>query len=100
MKNLPISQCGRTRYLAAYFMAFSMLLCLALSAAVHAQTLTTLTSFNGTDGEYPSSQLTRAHMVQHSNGNFYGTTPYGGSHSDGVVFSVTSAGAEATLYNF
>jgi uncharacterized repeat protein (TIGR03803 family) len=100
MKNSFISQCGRTPCVAACLAAFPLLLCLAMPTGIHAQTLTTLTSFNGTDGAYPSSQLTRAHVVQHSNGNFYGTTPYGGTHSDGVVFSVTAAGAEATVYNF
>jgi len=38
--------------------------------------------------------------VQHSNGNFYGTTPLGGANGGGTVFQVTPAGAETTLYNF
>jgi uncharacterized repeat protein (TIGR03803 family) len=100
MKNRSILQWSRTQRLAVYFMALPLLICLAVATTVQAQTLTTLHSFNGTDGAYPSSQLTRAHMVLHSNGNFYGTTPYGGSNSSGVVFSVTSGGAESTLYNF
>jgi uncharacterized repeat protein (TIGR03803 family) len=100
MKNRSISQWSRTQRL-AYFVALPLLLCLAVSAGVHAQTLTTLHSFNGTDGAYPSqAQLTKSHVVQHSNGNFYGTTPLGGAHTWGTVFQVTAAGAETTLYSF
>jgi len=40
-------------------------------------------------------------VVQGSNGNLYGTTADGGAHSDGTVFSVTTAGMSMnTLYNF
>ena len=48
-------------------------------------TLTTLHSFDGTDGEFP-----RAGLVQASNGNFYGTTLGGGSNDDGTVFEITT----------
>ncbi len=47
-------------------------------------TLTTLHSFNWTDGAGPVGGL-----VQDSNGNFYGTTPLGGAHESGTVFSLT-----------
>jgi uncharacterized repeat protein (TIGR03803 family) len=100
MKNRSISPWSRTQRLAAYFVALPLLLCLAAPAGVRAQTLTTLHSFNGTDGAYPSTQLTKSHVVQHSNGNFYGTTPAGGAHTYGAVFQVTAAGAETTLYSF
>lgn len=100
MNNRSISQCSRTSRLAAYLVAFPLLMCLAAPIGVRAQTLTTLHSFTGTDGAYPSSQLTRARTVQHSNGKFYGTTPYGGASNNGVVFQVTSGGVETTLYNF
>src|SRR5271157_2251030 len=98
MRNRSISQWSRTRRL-AYFVVLP-LLCLGVPTGVHAQTLTTLHSFNGTDGAYPSTQLTKSHVVQHSNGNFYGTTPLGGANSDGTVFQITAGGAETTLYNF
>ena len=57
-------------------------------------TLTTLHSFNKTDGMGPG-QLSLA-----GDGNFYGTTPEGGAHSYGTVFRVTSKGILTTLYNF
>ncbi|MGA9670257.1 MAG: choice-of-anchor tandem repeat GloVer-containing protein [Terracidiphilus sp.] len=103
MKNSSNSQWGRTCRL-AYVVALPLLLCLAESAGVQAQTLTTLHNFNGTDGAFPSSQLTsqlaKSHVVQHSNGNFYGTTPAGGAFTYGTVFQVTAAGAETTIYSF
>jgi uncharacterized repeat protein (TIGR03803 family) len=38
--------------------------------------------------------------MQASNGNLYGTTASGGSHGDGVVYEITSAGLYKVLYNF
>ncbi len=58
-------------------------------------TLTTLHSFAGTDGSYPYSGL-----IQSTNGNFYGTTSYGGANGYGTVFEITSAGALTTLHSF
>jgi uncharacterized repeat protein (TIGR03803 family) len=101
MKNRSKSQWSRTWGLAAYFVALPLLLCLAAPVEVCAQTLTTLANFNGTNGAFPSTQLVRTHRwVQHSNGNFYGTTPFGGANSAGTVFQVTPAGALTTIYNF
>jgi len=53
-------------------------------------TLTTLHNFNGgdnTDGAYPDAAL-----VQATNGNFYGTTTYGGTMFLGAVFKMTESG--------
>jgi uncharacterized repeat protein (TIGR03803 family) len=58
-------------------------------------TLTTLHSFDGTDGEWPYSGL-----VQATNGDFYGTTYYAGANGSGTVFKVTPSGTLATLHSF
>ena len=57
--------------------------------------LTTLVSFNGADGNSPQAQL-----LQGSDGNFYGTTTYGGASGCGTVFQVTPAGVLTTLVSF
>jgi uncharacterized repeat protein (TIGR03803 family) len=102
MKSNSISQWCRTRLLAAYPIALCLLPCWAGLAPVHAQTLTTLVSFNGTNGAYPVEQLakTKARWVLHSNGNYYGTTPLGGANNSGTVFQVTPGGALTVIYNF
>ena len=59
--------------------------------------LTTLHSFNYSDGQYPEAAL-----VEGSDGNFYGTTNNGGAFaaSWGTVFKITSGGSLTTLYSF
>lgn len=63
--------------------------------------LTTLHSFNLTDGGYPSG------LVQGIDGNFYGTTFQGGTGTGilcptecGTVFKITLAGQFTTLHSF
>jgi uncharacterized repeat protein (TIGR03803 family) len=60
-------------------------------------TETTLYSFAGypNDGANPYAGL-----VQGSDGNFYGTTYYGGGYNYGTVFRISPSGTETTLYNF
>ena len=64
-------------------------------------TLTTLHSFNNTDGANPSGEL-----VQGTDGNFYGTTENGGdltcfpSFGCGTVFKIAPSGALTTLHVF
>jgi uncharacterized repeat protein (TIGR03803 family) len=65
-----------------------------------AGTLTTLHSFDGTDGQSPGGALAQA-----TDGNFYGTTAYGGGSSActygcGTIFEITSAGTLTTLHSF
>ncbi|HEY6290633.1 MAG TPA: choice-of-anchor tandem repeat GloVer-containing protein [Terriglobia bacterium] len=66
--------------------------------------LTTLYQFTGQDGGgyYPS---VFEQLVQGTDGNLYGTTPYGGSTNCffggcGTVFRITPEGVLTTLYNF
>ena len=54
-----------------------------------------LFSFNGPDGGYSSAAL-----VQGANGNFYGTTQYGGTYGEGTVFRITTNGTLTTLVSF
>jgi uncharacterized repeat protein (TIGR03803 family) len=62
-------------------------------------TLTTIYSFCAqsgcTDGEYPF-----AGVVQCVDGNFYGTTDFGGANNSGVVFKVTPEGVLTNLHSF
>jgi uncharacterized repeat protein (TIGR03803 family) len=56
--------------------------------------LTTLHSFDGTDGSNPVG------LVQATDGNLYGTTETGGAYGYGTVFKITPQGSLSTLYNF
>jgi uncharacterized repeat protein (TIGR03803 family) len=58
-------------------------------------TLTMLLSFDGTDGELPSAALVLA-----TNGDFYGSTFYGGSPGSGTVYKITPIGTLTTLSSF
>jgi uncharacterized repeat protein (TIGR03803 family) len=61
--------------------------------------LTTLYSFcaqaSCIDGKTPVVGLTQA-----NDGNFYGTTEFGGANGGGTIFQLTSAGTLTTLYSF
>jgi uncharacterized repeat protein (TIGR03803 family) len=65
--------------------------------------LTTLHTFQGTDGSTPGGVL-----VQASDGNFYGTTPFGGATiacggfflGCGTVYKITPGGTLTTLHSF
>jgi len=57
--------------------------------------LTTLHNFGSGEGDFPYAPL-----LQASDGNFYGTTVWGGANGDGTVFKITSTGALTTLHSF
>ena len=57
---------------------------------------TILYSFQGgSDGSSPEVGLVRA-----SDGNFYGTTALGGSHSGGTIYEITPSGSVTPMYSF
>jgi len=70
-------------------------LCIILVIAAPSQTFQTLATFNGANGSYPTGAL-----IQGSDGNFYGTTLYGGTVGLGTVFQTTPQGTITTLYSF
>jgi uncharacterized repeat protein (TIGR03803 family) len=71
--------------------------CLAVAlTSSAATTVTTLVSFDGTNGSQPEF----GSLVQGTNGNFYGTTWSGGANIAGTVFKITPAGKLTTLYSF
>jgi uncharacterized repeat protein (TIGR03803 family) len=68
--------------------------------ALPAQTFTTITSFDGTNGKFPYAGL-----IQADDGYGYGTTEYGGTSTNcnngcGTLFKVTPGGAVTSIYSF
>jgi len=68
---------------------------LQLVAVSTAQTFQVLHTFSGTDGSFPNGDL-----IRDSAGNFYGTTQFGGTSNQGVVFKLDPTGQETVLYSF
>jgi uncharacterized repeat protein (TIGR03803 family) len=56
---------------------------------------TNLHSFSGSDGSAP-----RAGLAQGSDGDFYGTTYWGGANGDGTVFRISPKGNFTSLHSF
>jgi uncharacterized repeat protein (TIGR03803 family) len=61
-----------------------------------------LYSFSGLGGISGSTDAARpnAGLIEGTDGNFYGTTYWGGAYSVGTVFRITPAGAEKVLHSF
>jgi len=55
--------------------------------------LTTLHSFNGSDGIQPTT------LIQGRDGNFYGTTVLGGTNNFGTIFKITPKGVLTKLHD-
>ena len=64
---------------------------LATVGVAHAQTLTTLASFNGSNGANPEAGLT---LIGNT---LYGTTDEGGAYAYGTVFSLPASGGSPTV---
>ena len=79
-------------------LVFTFLAMLAWALAARpsdAQTLTTLASFNGTDGDEPNGSLTLIGST------LYGMTAQGGANRDGTIFSIpVTGGSLTTLHSF
>ncbi len=80
----------------------TLVFCVTAALGSPAQTVTTLYSFcavkdHCTDGASPEIEL-----LQATDGNFYGTTFFGGATRNccGTVFKITASGALTTLYTF
>jgi uncharacterized repeat protein (TIGR03803 family) len=73
-----------------------LLIALLTAASSFAGTFKTVFSFNFHDGSNPNGGL-----ISDSEGNFYGTTQFGGpTYNRGVVFKLTPEGKETILYSF
>ncbi len=67
-----------------------------LSVECAAATYTVLHAFTGTDGDSPQSTLVRA-----KDGNYYGTTYYGGAYGPfGTVYQLTASGTFTSIHSF
>ncbi len=81
----------------------ALAICAATAIAAQGQVFTTLADFDSKNGEYASGSL-----VQGVDGNFYGTTAFGGANNSngcenigcGTVFRISSDGKLTTLYSF
>jgi uncharacterized repeat protein (TIGR03803 family) len=62
---------------------FPVIACFLATPPAAAQTLTTIASFNGTNGVDPTTGVTID-----ASGNLYGTTRLGGANNDGTVFEI------------
>jgi uncharacterized repeat protein (TIGR03803 family) len=76
--------------------ALAVFFWLASAGASPAQTFTTLSSFDGTNGNLPYQES----LVQGRDGNYYGTARAGGANGMGSVFKVTPKGKLTVLYSF
>ncbi len=82
--------------------ALTLVFCGVAMPSSSAQVLSTLVTFNGSNGNHPDARL-----IQATDGNFYGVTQNGGLTNQicttggcGTVFKMTSGGTLTTLYQF
>ena len=62
---------------------------------------TSLYSYSSTSNqENANGANPQSGLIAASDGNFYGTTEYGGSNGKGVIYKISPAGVETTLHTF
>jgi uncharacterized repeat protein (TIGR03803 family) len=78
----------------------AVIFCLLLGCpgGARAQTFTSLYKFTGTPAD--GSEPLWMHLIQATDGNFYGTTEFGGVSNVGTVFKITPGGTPTILYQF
>jgi len=76
------------------FVVIMVLVVTGRAGSASAQALTTLFTFNGTNGSAPNI------MLKGLDGNFYGTTLTGGVYNLGTIFQLTPKGSLTTLHSF
>jgi uncharacterized repeat protein (TIGR03803 family) len=66
-----------------------------MTASSYASTFKVFYTFSFTDGSSPNGGL-----IQDAAGNFYGTTQFGGSSNQGIVFELNGQAQQTILYTF
>ena len=90
------SSWGKLRLPAMIWIVFVFCAAAAITAPAQSIFFTTLATFDGPNGGYPDGTL-----VEAGDGDFYGTTSWGGANLYyGTVFKMTPAGTLTTLYSF
>ena len=69
-------------------------------ASAQTPTLTVIADLGTLPNQDKGRSNTNFGVIQASDGNFYGTTQYGGSANFGTIFKVTPTGTATTLVNF
>jgi uncharacterized repeat protein (TIGR03803 family) len=84
-----------SKWTSILFVLWMSLLTAGAAIPLAAQSITTLHSFDGSDGGGPQGAL-----VQTTAGELYGTTPNDGANGDGTVYKITPSGTFTTVHSF